>query len=186
VDRHWKHRKKGVEMLAQEAEVIEYYLRKWPQRKIATQLGIHPNQVARHIASAKQRWLTSIVHNFDQLRNEELSKIDLLEQTYWQAYEDSKTPLKTTLEIQRLRDAGTETTTAESHGDSRFLQGVERCIERRCKLLGLDAPTKIEQDVLIREYVGVSIDAVMGKARVIPKEEIASIQDGTYQSHPEA
>lgn len=35
-------------------------------------------------------------------------------------------------------------TETASVGDVRFLMGVERCIEKRCKLLGLDAPIVIE------------------------------------------
>lgn len=35
-------------------------------------------------------------------------------------------------------------TETASVGDVRFLMGVERCIEKRCKLMGLDAPIVIE------------------------------------------
>ncbi|MHC4984512.1 MAG: hypothetical protein ACYTF6_15275, partial [Planctomycetota bacterium] len=33
-------------------------------------------------------------------------------------------------------------------GDPRFLAGVQWCIERRCKILGLDAPTKAQASLL--------------------------------------
>ncbi len=35
--------------------------------------------------------------------------------------------------------------TEERLGDPRYLLGVDRCIERRCRILGLEAPMKIAQ-----------------------------------------
>ena len=37
-----------------------------------------------------------------------------------------------------------EKTSMGQAGDPRFLAGVQWCIERRCKIIGIDAPTKSE------------------------------------------
>lgn len=58
-------------------------------------------------------------------RATELTRIARLETTYWDAWE---------------RSAG-----KKGAGNPAYLQGVQWCIDRRCKILGIDAPLKTEQ-----------------------------------------
>ena len=98
--------------------------------------------------------------DIDKAKAKELAKVDKLERTYWEAWERSLEAL----ERRSTRMSGTITkevdapdgskrfvqetptqqafTTVERLGDSRYLQGVQWCIERRCKILGIDAPEK--------------------------------------------
>lgn len=106
------------------------YLQGWTQLRIAERLNLTRQQIGYDLKAIFTRWRESSVRDFDEKRAEELAKVNHVEQTYWDSWEQSRKPNK----------AGLPT----EPGDPRFLSGVERCIERRCKLLGLDAPEKFE------------------------------------------
>lgn len=112
-------------------EISQLYLQGWIQIKIVDYLSANRDYnvsqvtISRDIKTIQQRWLESSVRDFDEARAAELAKIDNLEIANWSQFEVSKESTKGT-------------------GDPRFLQGVQWCIDRRCKLLGLDAPTKQE------------------------------------------
>ncbi len=102
----------------------------------------------------QKRWQESSLANTDANRAkldakkaEELAKIDALERTYWKAWRRSckdrevQTAEKVTGDTARSKAA---TRREGQSGNPAFLAGVERCIDRRCKLLGLDAPRKLE------------------------------------------
>lgn len=107
----------------------ELYLKGWTQRRIAERIGVSRQQITYDLRKLYDLWRESAVRNFDEHRARELAAVTHLEATYWAAWEKSEA-------------RSVEGKTAD--GDPRYLQGVERCIERRCKLLGLDAPDKIE------------------------------------------
>lgn len=76
----------------------------------------------------------------------ELAKINEVEKTAWEAWETSK--LK---ESKTEKDIGGEYARQETHitkeqtpGDPRFLQIIMNCVDKRCKILGLDAPITIQ------------------------------------------
>jgi hypothetical protein len=75
----------------------------------------------------------------------ELAKIDHLEETYWDAWEKSKASrVKVAIKQQGDPMVVVEKTRSreKSVGQTQFLEGVRWCIERRSKLLGLDAPER--------------------------------------------
>ena len=104
------------------ATAVRLVLRGIPQYEIAAQLGITPSQVSRDLARVRQQWQEQATMDLDRSKAVELAKLNQLEQTYWEAYE------------------------LDPH--SSLLDGVLKCIDRRCKLLGLDAPAKIEARTL--------------------------------------
>lgn len=77
----------------------------------------------------------------------ELEKINRLEKTYWDAWEKSVQGHKRSevkkhgspSNVDKVEKRDFEETTI---GDPRFLDGVQWCIEQRCKILGINAPTK--------------------------------------------
>ena len=74
-------------------------------------------------------------------------KVDRLEREYWAAWEASKEERQTTT-TEQTADAEAERLKAdirkkERTGDPRYLAGVERCIAKRCGILGLNAPHKV-------------------------------------------
>lgn len=133
-------------------EIASLYLQGTIQVAIADELNkkrpyeITQQTISRDLKTIRKRWLDSSVRDFDEARADELAKIDLLEVTYWQQFEASQEPVIKRKTAKKVDGKTTEATQEVSlgTGDPRFLQGVQWCIDRRCKLLGLDAPAKNE------------------------------------------
>jgi hypothetical protein len=100
------------------AKVARFYLFGWTQTRIGNELIVSQQQISYDLKIVRQRWLESSIRDFNEAKAQELAKLDLVEARYWAAWERTQ-------EI-----------------DPRFLQGVERCIAKRCEILGLNAPLK--------------------------------------------
>lgn len=98
--------------------------------------------------------------DFTELDSEELEKeaSEFLPDPRQRAERGRQMPLKKVKVSREQRD-----------GNPQFLAGVQWCIERRCKLLGLDAPEKSELTIgdAIKVYEGVDVDRVLSA----PSEE---------------
>ncbi len=141
-------------------KIADLYRAGHTQRAISQQFGLSQGQICQDLAEIKRRWKAESVEFFTSKIEEELSKIDNLEITYWNQFDESRQDeICITVETKTVTlkgdDGGdsvdlpaTETKrtikTTKRVGDRGFLTGVEWCIERRCKLLGLDAPAKSE------------------------------------------
>lgn len=125
--------------------IAALYLRGRTQSEIAEEFGLTQQTIARDLATVQARWREAALFDVDEAKRRELLKLDELERRYWQAFEDSCRMERRT-QAQRVAGVGTLSLVEEktSSGDPRFLQGIERCIDRRCKLLGLDAPAKTD------------------------------------------
>ena len=128
------------------ALVSELYLKGKTQAEIAEQLGVDQSTISRDLTALQKQWKDSAIRNLDEAKARELAKIDALERTYWDAWERSvgQTQIKT---IKAKGDpkgapgqAEQTIRTEDLNGDPRYLAGVMSCIERRCRLLGIDAP----------------------------------------------
>ena len=75
---------------------------------------------------------------------------------YWQAWirstEDKEATLTEKVEATTTTRSKAQIRKEGQAGDPRFLAGVQWCIERRCKLIGLDAPEK--HDITSHDRVG--------------------------------
>lgn len=131
------------------------YLKGKTQAEIAEELNVSREQIKYDLAIIQQRWRTDTAINLDEAKQKELSRIDTLERTYWDAWERSlEEKVKTRTEQSSNGGKGKDdepTKTAKASveketllGNPAYLAGVMSCIERRCKLLGLDAPVKNE------------------------------------------
>lgn len=122
------------------------------QADIAIDLGLSQQQISYDLKELQRRWLNSSVSNLDEAKARELAKVDNLELEYWQAWKRSQEDAETVKQKGEvvpgeggkpsIKTTDTEKTTKGQAGDPRFLQGVQWCIERRCKILGVDAPEK--------------------------------------------
>jgi hypothetical protein len=148
-------------------EISTLYLQGWIQVAIAAHLSknraysVTRQTISRDIKTIQQRWLESSVRDFDEARAQELARIDNLELTYWSQFEASKDPIikrKTKKEIDGQITEATQEVSLGT-GDPRFLQGVQWCIDRRCKLLGLDTQLgdSDEKPLVIKVLKGVSM-----------------------------
>lgn len=103
-------------------------------------------------------WKRERLDNIDDYVTQELRKLDAMEQQAWEAWEVSKTGKQRTKEkTNRGRPIKTdatdtdpeyygydETTIETSAGNPRFLDLLLNIQQRRAKMLGFDAPVKIE------------------------------------------
>lgn len=128
------------------------YLQGKTQTEIAAALGVCQQQVSYDLEIVRQRWLESSVLDFNTKKAEELARIDNLERVAWESWERSQTiygkdgkPLK-----------------RKSPGDPRFLKQVEACIEKRVKILGLNAPEVTETNLHVgRPLLELSDDELL-------------------------
>ncbi len=140
--------------------ISELYLHGKTQWEIGQELGRSQPVISRALKKLQESWRQSTLVNINEAKQRELSRIDLLERTYWDAWERScqeakrkatKTkgaivkPLDGPGGAKFVQETPTEQTffTQDQVGDKRFLEGVQWCIDRRCKILGVDAPLKV-------------------------------------------
>lgn len=130
--------------------ITTLYLRGWRQVDIAAELGLHHTQISYDIRKIQARWRESTTMNLDEAKQKELSRIDETEREFWAAWEKSKSERTKARQETSGKEKGKAKVTKASmekeqrDGNPAFLDGVLRCIDRRCKLLGLDAPEKKE------------------------------------------
>lgn len=129
--------------------------------------------VKRDVDTLLQEWQENRLEDTDKKVTSELARIDLVIREAWEMWEKSKEDYEKKKGKQKgkpkFNDKGVQvgvlTTYQEmqneeyrAKGDARYLDIIIRCIERRCKLLGLDKETvdlnaQIGDGVLKIEYV---------------------------------
>jgi predicted XRE-type DNA-binding protein len=134
--------------------VTDLHCRGLSQRAIAEQLQVSQPQIAYDMKRLQKRWQESAQEKLERYKAEQLARIDHVERIAWEAWERSCQDAETTSvklvegrtdkQGQPLPDLRTSAQVTKGQaGDPRFLERVGWCIERRCKILGLDAPTKL-------------------------------------------
>lgn len=117
-------RRKAAQIARDRLRMSDLYLQGQLQADIASELGLSEATVSRDLKVLHKEWLAGSQVGFSKARARELAKIDRLEREYWEAWKRSRT--------------------GGQAGDPRFLTGIQWCIERRCKIMGIDAPTKMD------------------------------------------
>jgi predicted transcriptional regulator len=145
-------RRRTKSQINRDAKLIaELYLKGNTQVEISEQLGFSQPTVSRAINELIAGWQAANHQAIDQIKAEQLAKINMLELEYWAAWERSKeaTEIK---QSKMVSGADPEKGPAKAErvvkeqsqiGDPRYLAGVQWCINRRIEILGLDAPKKI-------------------------------------------
>ena len=132
--------------------IASRYLKGETQASIGAALGLAQQTVSDDLRTIRSRWLESSIRDFDSAKSIELAKIDLVESEYWQQWERSKELKRTRKNEEGMSEKGEllkQTTIEEQRcGNPQYLAGVMVCIERRCRLLGLDSEIKY-QDLTI-------------------------------------
>lgn len=108
--------------------------------------------VGQYVAEAIAEWQISKAQFIDHQKSIELAKINNLENEYWEAWRRSckdqktisqeKTPSKKPQGEEAKRQAFSISKVTASKrkttGDAKFLEGVQWCVEMRCKILGIE------------------------------------------------
>jgi hypothetical protein len=144
---------KKTEIAIRRQKVAAAYLRGSTQAEIAVEQAVDQATISRDLKSLRAEWMKSALIDINDAKARELAKVDALEVEYWQAWrrsqedaeseitkmqgDDPNKPGK--LEKQRKREG--------QSGNPAFLKGVEWCINKRCEILGVDAPKNSRLDV---------------------------------------
>jgi len=134
--------------------VAELYLKGWFQADIAKEFGVTQQQISHDLKVIYRLWRQSSIRDFDEIKQRELIKIDNLEKEYWNAWEKSKEDYEKTrkkYQDKQLKELQKEDMVLS--GDPRFLSGVQWCINKRCEILGINAPVKTENTNIERKTV---------------------------------
>ena len=137
-------------------DIARLYLARRTQPEIAEWIKANRHytlsrqQIGFDLQEIQKRWRTDCVRAIDDRKAEELARVDRLEREYWDAYERSKRDAtRKAQEKSESNESGKDAhirakvEVEERDGDPRFLSGVMQCIEQRCKILGVNAPTRI-------------------------------------------
>lgn len=127
--------------------VARLTLQGWSQLDIAQFLEIDQSTVSRDLKAIQQQWKESAIRDFDLDRQQELQRLSMLEKEYWKGWERSQQGKETSL-TEKLATGKDEagnplgrvklaTRTEQRIGEPAFLNGIQRVIDARCKLLGL-------------------------------------------------
>lgn len=133
-----------VERVQDRALIADLLLKNWTQTAIGEHLKLSQSQVSRELRRIKEEWKKQSERDFDLSVEQELKRLELIERTYWQAWDKSLQPKESTSSEKKGSEVKVGKRTEQRAGNPQFLKGVMECIDRRCKLLGLDAPVKSE------------------------------------------
>jgi transcriptional regulator with XRE-family HTH domain len=144
--------------------IAEMYIRGKYQSEIASELGLTQQQISYDLKKIQKEWQKTTTLALDEYKIKELSKIDHLERTYWQEWEESKKEKITkTLKAKDADTAEKTLKTEERCGDPRYLDGVQWCIDQRCKLFGL-------HQIKINHTGELGIGALVVPSEMTPEE----------------
>ena len=138
----------------------EMYLQGKLQADIGKELGLNQSTISRDLKALHKDWLASALMDFNKAKSHELAKLDLLEVTYWEAWARSCEIIESTITEKVGENLRARIQREPGIGDPRYLQGVQWCIERRCKIIGIDAPVKSDitsggEKIALPEFVEV-------------------------------
>jgi len=124
------------------ADVAARYLRGEMQSQIAASYGLSRQQITADLATIRAAWLASAVRDFDAAKAEELAKVDEVERAAWDGWARSQQPKEVTHQEDRDGKRKASLRKEGQAGNPAFLQVVLTCIDKRCAILGLDAPKR--------------------------------------------
>lgn len=144
-------RRQAAQLARDRKRIGELYLKGWLQVDIAAEINLSIATISRDIKALQKGWIESALVDFSKAKGRELAKVDHLERTYWDAWlrsqEDKETRIEESSKMDKAGRAKIQMKSEGQVGNPAFLTGVQWCIDKRCKILGLDAPTKVDLKV---------------------------------------
>lgn len=157
------HKRTPAERELDLVEEAKWYLRGDPQHVIAAKVSamrdynIGRTMVYKDLITIRQRWLDSYMNDFNEYKVKELARIDELEHAYWEEWERSRLD-QDTIQTEKVSDSNLDASgkptsqwvrekvkaiKKKREGSAAYLEGVRWCIEKRCNILGLNAPKEV-------------------------------------------
>jgi hypothetical protein len=158
-------RRSASQLARDRRKIADLYLQGWLQTDIAEELGMSQATISNDIKALQAEWVASAKVDFATARAQELAKIDRLEREYWHGW------VRSCEDAEQITQEGTSENVSKikrtrkgQAGDTRFLQGIQWCVERRCKILGVDAP--VERKYEIGPQLAKAIEALPGEFKM--------------------
>lgn len=127
-------------MLERRKNVASRYVRGQTQWEIARAFEVSQATISLDLKAIHAEWLESAVRDLDARKAMELAKVDEVERQAWVAWARSMENAETKREKVKIgADGETIKISKGQAGDPRFLDAVLKCVERRCKILGVEA-----------------------------------------------
>ena len=172
-----RRRRKPAELARDRRRIANLYLQGWLQADIGKELGLSQKTISRDLKALHRVWREAALVDFNEAKARELAKGDNLECIYHEAWKRSCEDKESTL-TEKIDATASSRSKAQIRkegrvGDPRFLAGAQWCIERRCKLLGLDAPQRQEitgadggdLSIVIRDKIEAGLDKIYGEEK---------------------
>lgn len=153
--------KPADEVAYRRTQVSKYYLQGWSQQAIAVELGVSQGQISQDLDHIRVEWENSTVTDFNKQKIETLKKIDNLEAEAWRWFYESAKPLRkkstkfrakvdSKLSAEEKKKQKPEDLEQYNYEEERlpnpqYMMIADRQVERRIKVLGLEAPLKVAQ-----------------------------------------
>lgn len=138
-------------------QVAKLFLEQCTVTEIAEHLNVSCSIVSRDLKAIRKGWVEANKERAEEILAMELARLDHVVTEYWAAWERSKQsedtvcdelePTAGNTECDQAKVVKRRRTCKAQCGNPVFLQGIERCIERRCKLLGVEPPQRIQAEV---------------------------------------
>lgn len=127
--------------------VAALYLEGVPQYRIAKTIGVCDAVVSKDLRVLEEQWKRHAIESIDKHKANELAKINRMEREAWTAWRKSKKAREiSTARTKKTRRGGESEAMLrkeQTAGETEYMKIVQWCINKRCELLGLDAPKKI-------------------------------------------
>lgn len=143
-----EHPRVRLHVLERRREVAQRYLRGERQSSIAQFFAVSQAQISMDLKAIHAEWLNRVLQDFSTAKAEELAKLDAIEREAWDAWQRSQSEAEVTSQSLTMPDKRKVSVQRKTQvGDARYLEVVLQCIQRRCALLGLDAPR--QEDITV-------------------------------------
>ena len=171
--------------------ITSFLLQGFTHQWIGDKLKLSEPTVTKEIAIIKQHWVDHSVTNWNELRNQQLARIDVLELEAWAGYYRSLRPE----EVETVQEARTEhdkmqvrtkehsavdrlnrlarKVRKERDGERGWLETVKWCISERNKMLGFYAPLVLSEEEIARMITQVRQSFAQGQQiSILPRAQV--------------
>jgi hypothetical protein len=142
---------------ARAEKVADLWLKGWSQIKIAKECEIGRKKVRILLDKARALWLDRRNMALTDAIAEQLRRIDLIEAQAWEQWERSKQDaVENSMETSKDGFKKKQTIRPQT-GDARYLDSMLKCVDMRCKLLGIYKPPEERSEMEVWGVV-VAVD----------------------------
>lgn len=132
----------------------------WKKFNETREYNLAYTTVANELQNIREMWINHYLDEYDANLAKELAKIDNLEARAWEEWERSRRDLEeaeqwekehtgtnvTGKVVQTQKSKNTRVKKIKREGNVEYMRTIQWCIQQRCRILGLDAPQRIEVD----------------------------------------